>query len=308
MSEPGGASGGFTDIRRGDWIDRLLPAATRPYARLARLDRPIGSWLLLFPAWWAIALATPGRPALGLMLLFAAGAVLMRGAGCTINDIADREFDARVERTRTRPLPSGAVTVPQALLFLAGQLSLALVILLQLAPLAIWLGLAALPLILAYPYMKRITWWPQVFLGLTFNWSAFVGWAAATGGLDAPVFLVYAGGIAWTLLYDTIYAHQDKEDDALVGVRSTALRFGKATRRWLAGFGALAILLWAAAFVAAGAAWPVWPALFFVALHFAWQIAMTEFDEAADCLSKFRANRWVGWILLVGILAAGAAT
>ena len=307
MSEPGSASGGFSDIRRGDWIDRLLPAAARPYARLARLDRPIGTWLLLFPAWWSIALALPGRPDLGLMLLFAAGAMLMRGAGCTINDIIDREFDAKVERTRSRPLPSGAVSLAQALVFLAIQLLLALVILLQLTPLAIWLGLAALPLIAAYPFMKRITWWPQVFLGLTFNWSALVGWAAATGELAAPAFLLYAGGIAWTLLYDTIYAHQDKEDDALIGVRSTALRFGKATRRWLAGFAAVALLLWAAAFVVAGAAWPAYPALGLVALHFAWQVHATEFDEAADCLAKFRANRWVGWILLVGILAAGAA-
>jgi 4-hydroxybenzoate polyprenyltransferase len=302
MGEPGSASGGFTDIRRGDWIDRLLPAATRPYARLARLDRPIGTWLLLFPAWWAIALALPGRPDLWLMLLFAAGALLMRGAGCTINDIADREFDAKVERTRTRPLPSGAISVPQALIFLALQLLLALLILVQLEPLAIWLGLAALPLIVVYPFMKRLTWWPQLFLGLTFNWSALVGWAAATGGLAAPAFLLYAGGIAWTLLYDTIYAHQDKEDDALIGVRSTALRLGPATRSWLIGFAAATLLLWGAAFVAAGAAWPAYPALGFVALHFAWQIWATDFDEAADCLFKFRANRWIGWILLAGIV------
>jgi 4-hydroxybenzoate polyprenyltransferase len=203
-------------------------------------------------------------------------------------------------------LPSGAITLPQALIFLAAQLLLALLILLQLEPLAVWLGLAAMPLVMAYPLMKRITWWPQAFLGLTFNWSALVGWAAATGELAAPAFLLYAGGIAWTLLYDTIYAHQDKEDDALVGVRSTARKFGRDTRRWLVAFGALAILLWGAAFVAAGAAWPAWPPLLAVALHFAWQIQATDFDAAADCLAKFRANRWVGWILLVGILAAGA--
>jgi len=307
MSEPAGASRGFTDIRRGDWIDRLLPAPLRPYARLARLDRPIGTWLLLFPAWWAITLALPGRPDLGLMALFAAGAILMRGAGCTINDILDRDYDAKVERTRERPLPSGAVSLPQAIAFLALQLVLALVILLQLQPLAIWLGLGAMPLVIAYPLMKRITWWPQAFLGLTFNWSALVGWAAATGTLAAPAFLLYAGGIAWTLLYDTIYAHQDKEDDALAGVRSTARKFGRDTRRWLVVFGAIAILLWAAGLAAADAAWPAYPALLAVALHFAWQIYATDFDAPADCLAKFRSNRWVGWILLVGILAAGAA-
>jgi 4-hydroxybenzoate polyprenyltransferase len=305
MSEPRAASGGFSDIRRDDWIDRLLPRFLRPYARLARLDRPIGSWLLLFPGWWALALATGGRPDPLLLLLFALGAILMRGAGCTYNDIVDRDFDAKVERTRSRPLPSGEVTLAGAVVFLGLQLLLALLILLQLDPLAIWLGLGSLLLVATYPFMKRVTWWPQAFLGLTFNLSALVGWAAATGRLELPAFLLYGGGIAWTLVYDTVYAHQDKEDDALIGVRSTALRFGGDTRRWLFLFAAIALLLWAAALGAAGAGWPAYLALLLVALHLGWQAQMTNFDSAADCLAKFRANRWLGWILFLGILLAG---
>ncbi|MGD9744590.1 MAG: 4-hydroxybenzoate octaprenyltransferase, partial [Dongiaceae bacterium] len=245
------------------------------------------------------------RPDPVLLLLFALGAILMRGAGCTYNDIVDRDFDARVERTRSRPLPSGEVTLAGAVVFLGLQLLLALLVLLQLASLAIWLGLGSLLLVAAYPFMKRVTWWPQAFLGLTFNWSALVGWAAATGRLELPAFLLYGGGIAWTLVYDTVYAHQDKEDDALIGVRSTALRFGGDTRRWLFLFAAITLLLWAAALGAAGAGWPAYLALLLVALHLGWQAQMTDFSSAADCLAKFRSNRWLGWILFLGILLAG---
>ncbi|MFO1059003.1 MAG: 4-hydroxybenzoate octaprenyltransferase [Dongiaceae bacterium] len=297
-----------TDIRTGDWIDRQVPAAVRPYLRLMRLDRPIGTWLLLFPGWWAIALAAPGGwTELRLLALFGIGAVVMRGAGCVVNDIADRDFDARVARTATRPIASGAVSVRQAFLLLAGLLLVGLAILLSLDRLAILLGVLSLALVAAYPFMKRITDWPQAWLGLTFNWGALMGWAAATGALGRPALLLYAGGIAWTLVYDTIYAHQDKEDDALIGVRSTALRFGQASKRWMAGFAVLTVLLLGAALAAAGIGWPGWIALALAALHLGWQIGDVKLDRPADCLAKFRSNRWLGWILLLGIVAGRLA-
>jgi len=205
------------DIRSGDWVDRLLPRWAEPYARLARLDRPIGTWLLLFPGWWGIALAGPRWPDPLLLALFALGAIVMRGAGCTLNDIADRDYDGRVARTRTRPIPSGRVSVRQAAMFMAAQLAVGASILLSLNRPSIALGFAVLGLIAAYPYMKRITYWPQLFLGLNFNWGALIGWTAVTGGLGWPPALLYLGGIFWTLGYDTIYAHQDKEDDARIG-------------------------------------------------------------------------------------------
>ncbi|HEX4569882.1 MAG TPA: 4-hydroxybenzoate octaprenyltransferase [Dongiaceae bacterium] len=297
-------SSSFTDIRRGDWVDRLVPAPLRPYFRLARLDRPIGTWLLLFPCWWSIALAAPpgGGPNIRLLVLFALGALVMRGAGCTINDMADRDFDRRVTRTASRPMASGAVSMRGALVFLALQLLIGLVILLQLSPLAIALGVASLALIVTYPFMKRVTYWPQAFLGLTFNWGALMGYAAAKDRLDAAPLLLYAAGIAWTLVYDTIYAHQDKEDDALIGIRSTALKFGAATRRWLVPFAIVMTLLLAAMIAAAGLGLFAWLALIGVAGHLAWQIATVDFDNPADCLAKFHSNRKLGWILLIGII------
>jgi 4-hydroxybenzoate polyprenyltransferase len=229
-----------SDIRTGDWVARRLPGWAEPYARLARIDRPIGTWLLLFPAWWGIALAAPVQPEPGwpdpvLLLLFALGALVMRGAGCTLNDIADRDFDARVARTRLRPLPSGRITVFQALVFLAAQLAIGAAVLFSLNNLSILLGLAVLALIGTYPFMKRITWWPQLFLGLNFNWGALIGWTAVTGALAAPPLLLYLGGVFWTLGYDTIYAHQDKEDDARIGVKSSALALGERTRPCVLG-------------------------------------------------------------------------
>lgn len=297
-------SSSFTDIRRGDWVDRLVPAPLRPYFRLARLDRPIGTWLLLFPCWWSIALAAPpgGGPSIRLLVLFALGALVMRGAGCTINDMADRDFDRRVTRTASRPLASGAVSMRGALVFLALQLLIGLVILLQLSPLAIALGVASLALIVTYPFMKRVTYWPQAFLGLTFNWGALMGYAAAKDRLDAAPLLLYAAGIAWTLVYDTIYAHQDKEDDALIGIRSTALKFGAATRGWLVPFAIAMTLLLAAMIAAAGLGLFAWLALIGVAGHLAWQIATVDFDNPADCLAKFHSNRKLGWILLIGVI------
>jgi 4-hydroxybenzoate polyprenyltransferase len=301
-----------SDIRTR--LDRLLPAAARPYARLMRLDRPIGTWLLLFPCWWGLFLALDSTrldsaaeespqawSILGFALLFAVGAVVMRGAGCTYNDIVDRDFDARVARTALRPIPSGQVSVRQAALFLIAQLLVGLVILLTFNRFTVLLGALSLVLVFTYPVMKRVTYWPQAFLGLTFNWGALMGWAAVTGALGWPALSLYAGGIAWTLHYDTIYAHQDKEDDALVGVKSTALKFGARTRPWLAGFSAATVLLFALAIARLG--WPAWIAIGFVAIHLAWQTVTVDLDNPADCLAKFRANRGIGWILLAGIVA-----
>ncbi len=296
---------GASDIPVGGWVDRWLPAALRPYARLARLDRPIGTWLLLFPCWWSIALAAPrgAWPDPRLIALFAVGAVVMRGAGCVVNDIADRDVDARVARTAQRPIASGAIGVPRALAFLALLLAAGLAILLTFNRTAVLVGAASLPLIAAYPFMKRITYWPQAFLGITFNWGALLGWTAAAGGLAWPALALYAGGIAWTLHYDTIYAHQDKEDDALVGVKSTALLFGARSRPWMAAFSALAVVLFGAALWLAGEGWPAWLGLALAAAHLGWQAAAVDIDDPGDCLAKFKSNRAVGWALLAGIVA-----
>jgi 4-hydroxybenzoate polyprenyltransferase len=292
-----------SDIDRGDWVERYVPRRARPYARLARLDRPIGTWLLLFPGWWGIALAARRWPDPVLLALFALGALVMRGAGCTLNDIADRDFDGRVARTRLRPLPSGAVSVWQAAAFLLLQLAIGAAVLFSLNRLSILLGIAVLGLVGSYPYMKRVTYWPQVFLGLNFNWGALVGWTAVTATLAWPALLLYLGGVFWTVGYDTIYAHQDKEDDALIGVRSSALALGSRTRPWLFGFYAAAVLLWGAAGVAVGLGPWFWAGLAAAATHLAWQAARVDIDRPADCLAKFRSNRAVGWLMLAGIVA-----
>src|SRR6516162_2846735 len=262
-----------SDIRRGDWVERYLPARLRPYARLARLDRPIGTWLLLFPGWWGIALATRRWPDPVLIGLFALGALAMRGAGCTLNDIADRHYDAQVARTRLRPLPSGAVSVRQAILFLGLQLAVGAAILLSFNGLTIQLGVVVLGLVGTYPFMKRITYWPQIFLGLNFNWGALVGWTAVTGGLAWPSLLLYCGGVFWTLGYDTIYAHQDKEDDIRTGVKSSAIALGALTRPWLFVFYTTALLFWAAAGNRAGLGTMFWAGLAAAAGQLAWQAA-----------------------------------
>ncbi len=293
-------------------MDRFAPAWSRPWARLARLDRPIGTWLLLLPGWWSLAMA-PAAAGTGhatwpdpwLFVLFGIGAVVMRGAGCTWNDITDRDFDARVARTASRPIPSGAVGLRGALAFLALQLAVGLAILLSFNRFAVLVGAASLLLVFPYPFMKRITWWPQAWLGLTFNWGALLGWAAASGVLTMPALLIYAAGLFWTLGYDTIYAHQDKEDDALIGVKSSARRLGAATRPWLFGFYGLAVLLLAASGWVAGLAWPWWLGLAAAAAQLAWQAAAVDIDSPRDCLAKFKSNKWFGLILLAAIVAAG---
>jgi 4-hydroxybenzoate polyprenyltransferase len=274
----------------------------RPYARLARLDRPIGTWLLLFPGWWGIALASGGWPDPVLLLLFAVGAVAMRGAGCTLNDIADRHYDGQVARTRLRPLPSGAVSVRQAVVFLLLQLALGAAVLLSLNRTSVLLGFAVLGLIGTYPFMKRVTYWPQVFLGLNFNWGALIGWTAVAGALAWPSLLLYLGGVLWTIGYDTIYAHQDKEDDVRIGVKSSAIALGSRTRSWLFAFYGTALLLWAAAGHAAGLGMMFWVGLAAAAGQLTWQAARVAIDDPTDCLAKFRSNRVVGWLMLAGIV------
>ena len=298
--------GAFTDIGFNNWIDRWAPAVARPYLRLARLDRPIGTWLLLFPCWWSLALAHPGWPDLHwleLFGLFAVGAAVMRAAGCAVNDILDRDLDAQVERTRMRPIPSGAVTARQAAVFVVALLLVGLVVLLQLPPMAIGLGMASLVLVFTYPLMKRITWWPQAFLGLTFNWGALLGWAAVTNGLAVPAFWLYVAGVAWTLGYDTIYAHQDKEYDARIGVKSTALRLGRNSRRWIAGFYGATLAGLALAQATAGLNPLFVLGLLAAAGQLGWQLRRWDPDDPGDCLLRFKSNRWFGWLVLAGIVA-----
>jgi 4-hydroxybenzoate polyprenyltransferase len=298
-----------SDIRADHWSLRLAPQAARPYLRLVRFDRPSGTWLLLFPCWWGLTLAAAATGAAvdwRLAVLFAVGALIMRGAGCTFNDLVDRDFDARVARTATRPIPSGQISPRQAVVFLGLQLLAGLLVLLQLHSTAIVLGLAALPLVFTYPFMKRFTYWPQAWLGLTFNWGALLGWAAVTGALAWPPALLYAAGICWTLGYDTIYAHQDKEDDALIGVKSSALKLGARTRPWVAAFYGLTVLLLTAAGLAAGLGWLYLLAVAAVAGQMAWQVAGLNIESAEDCLLRFKSNRLIGWILLAGLLAESA--
>lgn len=309
MMEP--AKTAATDIPADHWIDRYAPQAARPYLRLARLDRPIGTWLLLLPCWWGVTLASPGLanvPELVVFfVLFGVGAAVMRGAGCTANDIADRDFDARVARTRTRPIASGAVSVPRAVAFLALQLLIGLGILLTFNRFTIALGVFSLALVFTYPFMKRITYWPQAFLGVTFNWGALMGFAAVTGSLAAPALALYAAGVAWTLGYDTIYAHQDKEDDARLGLKSSALKLGEATRPWLFVFYGSTIALMALAGHLAAIGWPYYVFLGLGAAQLFWQARRVDLDVPGDCLAKFRSNRIFAWIVLAGLLAGRLA-
>lgn len=293
-----------SDIRAGDWVDRFLPGSLRPYARLARLDRPIGTWLLLLPCWWSTALAAHGMAHWDLFLLFGIGALSMRGAGCVINDLWDRDIDAKVARTSDRPLASGAIGVPAALLYLGLLLLIGLAVLVQLNWPAVVTGFAIVAVIVVYPLAKRVTFWPQFVLGIAFNWGALVGWAAVRGTIETPALLLYAAGILWTLGYDTIYAHQDKEDDAKIGVRSTALLFGANTKPWLSFFYAAATTLMVAAGIAADARWSYYAALAAAALHFVWQVRTLDLDDPKDCLAKFKSNRDAGLAITIACLIA----
>ena len=300
-----GSTGSVADST-GNWVDTLAPVWLRPYLRLARLDRPIGSWLLLIPCWWSSALAAVAAgarvPNLLHLVLFFIGAFAMRGAGCTWNDIVDRDLDASVERTRSRPIPSGQVSVGQAVLFLVLLALIGLAVLLAFNGFTIALGIASLAIVAVYPFMKRITYWPQIVLGLAFSWGAPMGWAAAFGGLALPPILLYAGSICWVIGYDTIYAHQDREDDALIGIKSTALLFGERTKPMLALFYALAVVFLAAAGFAAGGGIVFALGLCAFAAHLAWQIVRLDIANSENCLAVFKSDRDAGLILFAALL------
>ena len=295
------------DAVRGGWVDTRAPEAWRPYLRMMRADRPIGWWLLLLPCWWGLALAGASEgfrwADLWLAVAFWIGAMAMRGAGCCLNDIVDRGIDAQVERTRSRPIPSGAITVRQALICMAALCLVGLAVLLTMNGAAIAVALGSLVFVGIYPFMKRITYWPQLFLGFAFNWGALVGWTAQTGSLGWPAIWLYLGGICWTIGYDTIYACQDKEDDALIGVKSTALRFGERTREWVAGFYVGAVVLLAIGLLSAGMGWATLLLAGFAA-HLAWQVRVLDPDDGTLCLHLFRANRLAGLLVVGAILLA----
>jgi 4-hydroxybenzoate polyprenyltransferase len=296
----------IADAKPLNWVERVLPSAALPYAQLMRLDRPIGWWLLLLPCWWGLVLgqiaAGGGMPNLWHSFLFLVGAIVMRGAGCTLNDMADVSFDAKVERTKNRPIASGRVTRKQSLVFLAAQALVGLLILLQFNWYTVVLGAASLLIVAIYPFMKRITNWPQFVLGLAFNWGALVGWSATHGSLSLAAVLLYVGGIFWTLGYDTIYAHQDKEDDVLIGVKSTALLFGANSKPWLSVFYGAAVLSFALALWMIGAGFATYLGLAAAALHAVWQLQSFDHSNSALCLKLFKSNRTFGLLFLTGLL------
>ena len=300
----------FSDIAEEGWVKNLLPKPVRPYALLMRLDRPIGTWLLLLPCWWSLALGWQLNQdqitllELGyLYLLFTVGAILMRGAGCTINDLWDRKLDQLVARTADRPIASGVISVTNAVLFLLLQLTLSLTILLQLNETCWLLGFLVLLLVFSYPAFKRFTYWPQFILGLTFNWGALMGWVSITGEIDIPSVLLYLAGIFWTLGYDTIYAHQDKEDDALVGVRSTALLFGQRTPYWVAVFYSATLVMFASAGLRAEMNNLYYVGVGIATMQFGWQVLKLNIADPQDCLAKFKSNKWLGLLIAASLVA-----
>jgi len=294
----------------GNWVDTHAPSWSRPYLRLSRLDRPIGSWLLLLPCWWSLALAAGIAHDISQLpldiALFFIGAFVMRGAGCTWNDITDRDLDAMVERTRSRPIPAGQVSVSQALVFLVAQALIGLAVLLQFNRFAILTGIASLAIVAVYPFMKRITWWPQIVLGLAFSWGALMGFAVTFGQIDPAALALYAGSVAWVIGYDTIYAHQDAEDDALIGIKSTARLFAAKTDQALMVFYTLAVVLIGGALGMAGSGYPAWLGLAAFAVHLGWQIARLEIGDPALCLRIFKSNRDAGLLLFAGLLVDAA--
>jgi 4-hydroxybenzoate polyprenyltransferase len=295
------------DAAPGNWVDHYAPSWAQPYLRLMRADRPIGTWLLLWPCWWSLALAWVAKgqpyPDIWPMLLFGVGAMVMRGAGCTYNDIVDRHFDAEVARTRTRPIPSGQVSVAGAAVFMMGQCLVGLVVLLQFNKFAIITGIASLGIVAGYPFMKRITYWPQSVLGLAFSWGALMGWTTVFARLDVAPVLLYVAAILWTIGYDTIYAHQDKDDDAIVGLKSTALKFGDTTKPWLTLFYSATLLFLAAAGFMAGSGWPFFLGLALSSVHLVWQVATLDINDAENCLHRFRSNRDFGALVFASLLA-----
>ncbi len=295
------------DADRGNWVDRWAPLSWRPYARLARLDRPIGWWLLLWPCWWSAALAAVAAgapyPNPWHLALFLVGAIVMRGAGCTYNDVVDRDVDAQVTRTRSRPIPSGQVSAKRAFAFAVALSFVGLAVLLQFNWPTILVATGSLVVVAAYPFAKRVTDWPQMVLGLAFSWGAFLGWTAVFGRLDAAPVVLYLAAILWTIGYDTIYAHQDRRDDAIVGVRSTARLFGRYTKLSIGGLFVATVVALAVAFALVGAGWPAYLGLAAFAVHLAWQVITLDEDDPARCLMLFRSNRIAGWLPFLGLVA-----
>ena len=306
MQSPHKAAGAVADAQRGNWVDHYAPPWLRPYARLARWDRPIGFWLLFWPCAFALGLSAIAAPQRGVdwvaMVLFFIGAIAMRGAGCTFNDIVDTDIDMKVARTRSRPIPSGQVSRKQATVFLILQLLAGLAVLLQFNTFTVLLAASSLVLVAIYPFMKRITWWPQLFLGLAFSWGALVGWSAEFGEVGSPAFTLYVATIVWTIGYDTIYALQDVEDDALIGVKSTARLFGRRTRMIVAFIYALTVALWAMAGAEAGAGTPFFIGLVPVALLLGWQLYSLDPKDPQSALVRFRSNHWVGLLLTLAMV------
>jgi 4-hydroxybenzoate polyprenyltransferase len=300
-------SGQVADAPPDNWVDRYAPRSMRPYFRLARLDRPIGFWLLLLPCWWSVGLAdvtlNQPYPNPWLLTLFALGALAMRASGCAYNDYIDRGYDARLARTASRPIPSGQVTGAEALAFAAVCALVGALVLVQFNAFTIKLGIASLLLVALYPFMKRFTYWPQLILGLVFNWGALVGWTAVMGSIGLPAVLLYAGSVLWTMGYDTIYAHQDREDDLLLGLRSTAIRFGANTMTWVGAFYAGSIVLWLAAGFLAGTHLIYFGAVVLASLQMAWQVTTLDTNDAGNCLRRFRSNRDVGLVIFFGLAA-----
>lgn len=291
-----------SDFQQSIWIDKVLPKPLRPYARLARMDRPIGTWLLVLPCWWGAALAADGWPDWYLFALFLVGSFVMRGAGCTINDLVDREYDGKVARTAARPIANGDISVPQAIAFLIAQLLIGLAVLVQLNTYTILLAVSSLALVVLYPFAKRVTYWPQLVLGLTFNWGTLVGWSAVTGSLEPLPILVYAACVFWTLGYDTIYAHQDKADDIEIGVKSSAIRLGDKTKPALWTFYSITIIFLYMAGSAAELGFGYTLGLAVGAFHFARQIGKVDIDDPQTCLAVFKSNRDFGFIVLISIV------
>ncbi|AHG62759.1 4-hydroxybenzoate octaprenyltransferase [Advenella mimigardefordensis] len=292
----------LNDIRHNDWVEQYLPASWRPYARLCRLDRPVGTWLTLLPCIAALIQAQYGLPTLLRLVVFCLGALLMRSVGCTVNDICDRNFDKHVERTRFRPLTSGQITLKQAILFLVAQLAMAALLLFFINSYSRWLAVALVPLVFIYPLCKRFTYWPQLVLGIAFNWGMLMAWSDTTNSVPLAAVLMWMGAVTWQIGYDTIYAYTDMKDDEQLGLRSTALRFRDQGLAWLIGFYAATVVLWTVPGFLLGFGWLYYVFMLAIALHFYWQLATFDIQNPGRSFALFRANIWTGCLLVAGSL------
>lgn len=294
----------LNDIVSSDWVERWLPKSWQPYAHLCRLDRPIGIWLTLLPCLTALVQAAGGLPTLQRLIVFSLGALLMRGIGCTINDMWDRDIDKHVERTRLRPLTSGQLTLKQAVICLVVQLLICAALLYFINPFSRWLALVLLPLVFIYPFCKRITYWPQAVLGICFNWGMLMAWSDTRNALPLAAIAMWLGAVLWQIGYDSLYAYVDVHDDKKLGLRSTAMRFDQYGRQWIGGFYLTTLVLWAGAGWQLGAGWEYLLGLSIIAAHFTWQIALFDPHKPARNFMLFRANLWVGIVLISAALGA----